>query len=525
MKKLLSFGAVSLIALTACSTGEDEKISRYETGVKMGLERLGGRTAKRAGGSQFSDGIFVGASPERHNASALLPSHLEAPGAIKLQSRDPMGLNEIIQRMADITGIPHILALGPTGKLSSANDNSVISADEATSSTDSTGRPAPRNAVAGGRSSRASEEPGITMRPDLRGSLSDVLNRIASTFEVEWSYSDGRVIFRDYVTRKYQITALPSTSGQTSSIGSNNITSTSSINSDVWSEVQAAMSGLVGEGAQVSIGSTTGLVTVTAKVADQNRVQEYIEQLNGTISQQISFDVQVMTVSLNDENKFGLDLGAAISNTTDGAVKFGSSVFSGGALGDYNIGILSGDVSVGAVVNALSTQGRVSVKNRAGATTSNNRAAPIEVVTETPYLKEITIEEDEDGDDRIIRTPDIVTTGFQMQLFPRIMNNRDIMVQYTVRLSELNDMRTFGEGNDAIQQPVVSKTSFEQQTVVENGQTLILAGFERERITTEKKKNANGLSAWGGHSEKTNERVATVMMITPRIIDRSKAAH
>ncbi|MFA7588549.1 MAG: hypothetical protein WCY11_20575 [Novosphingobium sp.] len=529
MKKTIFVVAAALAALSACSPGTSNKIDTRKQAIDLGLERLGDRNAMRAGGAQFSDGIFVGASPERHNSSALLPARLQTPNAVQLRSRDPMTLDEITTRLSEITGIPHIMALGPTGRLVSAQDSNVLSASEASATsgiqdgTDSGGRPQPRNGAAvRAQQAQQTQEPGITMRPDLRGTLSDVLNQITSTFEVEWSYSDGRVLFRDYVTRKYQITALPATSGQSTSIGSNSITSSSTLNSDVWAEVRETLSGLVGDGSAVSIGSTTGLVTVTAKVSDQNRVEEYIEQLNGSVGQQISFDVQVLTVSLNDENEFGLDLGAALAGS-GGGLRIGSAPYSsGGSLGDYNIGVLSGDFSLGAVVNALSSQGAVSISTRAGATTSNNRAAPIEVVDETPYLSEVTIEEDDNGKDRILRSTDTVTTGFQMQLFPRIMNNRDIMVQYTVRLSELNGIRTFGDGNESIQMPDVSTTSFEQQAVLENGQTLILAGFERERLSRDRNGNITGLSGMGAAKADSQQRVATVMMITPRIINRTK---
>lgn len=527
MKPTFIAMAAALALLSACSAGNNDRLDRTQRTVDLGLERLGERNAMRSGGAQFSDGIFVGASPERHNQSALLPAHLQMPNAVQLRSRDAMSLDEITTRLSEITGIPHIMALGPTGRVVSSGASDLLSASEASAgmpqdSAGTAGRPQPLAAAAQSRQPRR-DDLGITMRPDLRGSLSDVLNQITAAFEVEWSYSDGRVLFRDYVTREYQVTALPATSGQATSIGSNAITSTSTLSSDVWSEVRETISGLVGEGAAVSIGATTGQITVTAKVADQDRVGAYIQQLNGTVGQQISFDVQVLTVALNDESSYGLDLGMALAGGTNGAARIGSDVFSSGTLGSYNIGVLSGDFSIGAIVNALSSQGTVSVATRAGATTSNNRAAPIEVVDETAYLKEVTIQEDDNGNDRILRTPDTVTTGFQMQLFPRIMNNHDIMVQYTVRLSELNDIKTFGSGNESVQLPEVSTTSFEQQAVLENGQTLILAGFERERMVRSTSGSVEGIMGMGGSRAHSTQRVATVMMITPRIINRSRS--
>lgn len=520
MKKITILStALCAVMLAGCSVGEDAsaKSAKVTGAVDAGLSRLGDRKAIRAGGSQFSDSIYIGATAERSNA-ATLPARLQSSGAVRLESRDPLTLDEIAQRLSEITGIPHVLALGPTGQLRAAN-NAVRTASELDSADTPTAPgagavPPPMTPPAAGP---AAEQ--LTMRPNLKGSLSDVLDQVTSAFDVEWSYADGRVLLRDYVTRKYQISALPGTSGGTTAIGANDITAQSTLNSDVWGEISDALDSMVGEGASVSIGSSTGIVTVTAKVSDQNRVGEYIKQMNGVIGQQVSFDVNVFTVALNDENNVGIDLGAVLSGR-NGSIDYTSAVGGNGAVGAVNIGVIRGDVGVDLVARALATQGKVTVNTRTGTTTSNNRVAPINVIDKTAYLAEVSITDDGDGQERVERTADEIETGFQMQLFPRVLNHREIMVQFTVRLSELNNLATFGEGNEAIQLPEVSTTSFEQQAVLENGQTLVLAGFERERVEVETTASKKGLFGIGGQKAAKVDRVATVMMITPRIISR-----
>lgn len=535
-KKITLLAATSAIVLGACSGPaiNNAKIDRTKAHVGMNLERLGERDSLRPGGSQFTDGIYVGAAAERNSFSALLPANLEKPGAIRLVSRIPMSLGTVAGALSEMTGIPHVMALGPTGQIVAASPEETKTAMQAVQESSQASatevgpnaRPAPRNATVtpSRRTSTNAPQSDLTIKPDLRGSLSDVLDKVANAFEVEWTYSDGRILFRDYVTRKYQITALPTTSTYASAVGSNAITSNTAITSDVWAEVRDTMKGLVGEQAQVSIGSTTGLVTVTAKVSDQNRVKEYIEQLNGSLAQQITFDVNVLTVNLSDTQNFGLDLSTAIAGA-DGTAQFGAAPFYGTdpslIAGPVNIGVISGEVQLGAIVQALSSQGQVSVSNRTGATTSNNRGVPIEVVEESAYLAEVSVEKDDNGNQTVTRTPGTVTTGFQMQLLPRVMNNRDIMVHYTVRLSSLNDLKTFGTGNEAVQLPEVSTTSFEQQAVLKNGQTLVLAGFERERVSTGKDSGIGGTAAGAniGHSS-SESKVATVLLITPRLVNK-----
>lgn len=517
---------ISSILLASCSDLPGRSIDANAERVDIGLSRLGDRSAVRAGGAQFSDGIFVGATPERDNASALLPSNLQAPGAVRLQSRDAMTLDEIAQRLSQITNLPHLVALGPTGQVSGSQTPAAAEGgDGEAAATDVASTREERIAGTAKADSAASS---ITMRPNLKGPLSDILDEVGSTFDVEWDFEGGRVIFRDFVTRKYQISALPSTTQASSSIGSNAILSSSALATDVWNEVRSSIEGMVGDSASVSIGSATGLVTVTARVSDQNRVSEYIKQLNGNIGQQISFDVNVLTVVLDEGEDYGVDINSAFNgsfkNGAIGNVEFDAVAQPAGEVGTVNIGLIRGGVDIGAVVKALSRQGKVSVETRAGATTSNNRVAPIEVVDEQAYLKEVALTTDANGETRTSRTADTVTTGFQMQLFPRVLNNREIMVQYTVRLSELNDIKTFGDGNDAIQLPEISTTSFEQQALLENGQTLVLAGFERSRTESSSAGTVGGgFLGLGGAKSNSQQRVATVLMITPRIVGRASA--
>lgn len=519
-KPFLALGA-ALVAVTACSGGGAERAERrvddVQGRVNASLNRLGDRPGIRAGGSQFSDGIFVGASAQRDNA-ALLPSNLQAAGAIRLQSRDPMTLADIAQRLTEITGLPHILALGPTGNIQSSQDDLLTAGDVARDGMPGSDARTPARRLQAPTPAASSA---VTMRPNLKGPLSEILNQVTNVFDVEWSYSDGRILLRDFVTRKYQISALPSTSSGSSTIGANEIVSTSEIGSDIWSEVEASIGGIVGEGASIAIGRTTGLVTVTARVGDQERIADYVKQLNGSIGQQISFDINVLTVTLDESDRSGLDISAAFrgsSFTSNGSSGLSSEI------GGVNIGLIDGAWSVEAIVGALSRQGRVSVQTRAGATTSNNRMAPIQVIDKTAYLAEVEVDdadgENNDGRPRIRRTAAEIETGFQMQIFPRVLNNRDIMVQYTVRLSELKEIKTFGEGNEAIQLPEVSTTSFEQQAVLENGQTLVLAGFERRRAEVEDARGSRGILGYGRSNNAASSRVATVMLITPRILGR-----
>lgn len=292
IRKIALLGGTAIVmtlagceATTQMAHSENKAVSGK---VDANLARFGGRDAVRAGGAQLSEGVFVAATPERANAGVMLPTKFETAGAVVLESSQELSLSEIAARLSEITRLPHLVALGPTGAISTSQMSS------------------------GGDD--------LKVKVSLRGPLSEVLNEIAATFEVEWSYVGGRVVFQDFVTRQYQISALPSSGTASAEIGSNGMSASSAIASDLWTEISDAIGGMAGDQSKVSIGSSSGLVTVTAKVADHNRISQYVQELNGNIGQQITFDVNVLTVSLENEQSLGVDLNAAFLNSGANAV-------------------------------------------------------------------------------------------------------------------------------------------------------------------------------------------------------------
>lgn len=512
------FLLVSSTFLAACDGNYARTSARNDSvgeRVDASLSRFGERGAIRAGGAQMSSGVFVAARADRANASALLPSRLEGPSAVQLESRDAMTLTEIASRLTEITGMPHLAALGPTGAVVN-NTDVVQSASELESLIiGGNGRPGsipPRSTLVTG-----SENSSLKLRPNLRGPLSAVLNEVAATFQVEWSYQDGRVLFQDYVTRQYSVMAPPGTSSMTSSVGAENMTSSASSNSDVWAELTEGLKGLIGKSSTINVGSSTGTITVTAPVSDQNRVASYIQKMNASIGQQITFDVTVLNVTNTERETAGLELSGLFQSGARSAGRVSGSA----DIGAMNIGVIDGNFSINAVVNALSGQGKVSVAQRVGVTASNNRAVPIEITNETSYIKETSVIDNDNGNrTRYERTPDTVTTGFQMQVFPRVMNNREIMVQFSLKLSELVEMVTYGDAEEAIQLPNISTTAFDQQAILKNGQTLILSGFERVRTDVASDGIGRSSNLVGGRRKANFEKVSTVLLITPRLISR-----
>ena len=445
------------------------------------------RPPVRASGAQTSSANFVAPEVINLKSSDRLPASAETSTSVVLISRDPLRLADIAARLSDITKIQHSVELGPNG-----------------------------TEVQAGADGSASRAGSIAIRPSLRGSLSSVLDKVGSAFDVEWTYKDGRVVFRDYVTRQYQLSAMP----VTSSMGFSAVGTQSASSLDMWAELQDGLQNVAGPNSQLSIGQGTGILTVTAMLSDQDRVRDYIATMNQTMGQQIAFDVNVLTITAQNAENYGLDLES---------VAFGDSVnvdWTGGQtlpdpVGSVNVGIISGNFSLDAVITALSSRRNVSIETRAGATTTNFQMIPVEVVEETNYVSQVEVEIDDNGNAVQSITTSTIVTGFQMQLLPRVLNTREILLRYSLNLSDLVALETFDSGDGSVQLPQVSRSKFEQQVILKNGQTLVLSGFERQRTETENRGvGSPRFLGLGGVEKGEIRRASNIVFITPRLLSR-----
>jgi type II secretory pathway component GspD/PulD (secretin) len=487
----------AFLALAACGEVDqqtNEAVLSADARTAQLTSDFYARDRVRPGGAQATNDVFV--APEQINLkpSDRLPRSVQGAESVLLLSRDPMSLTQVASRLTEITKIQHSVELGL--------NNSFVAGGQTEGEDDEPIPTAAGTPVAPIQSTSAQ----VTIRPNLRGPLSEVLDKVASAFEVEWTYTDGRIVFREFVTRQYQLSALPQ-AGEGGGV-------------NLWDGMIEGLTAVAGDGSRVLASPATGILTVRANLSSQARIAEYVASMNRTLGQQIAFDVNVLTVDISDEEGVGVDLTAVLSGRLPVNWNAGSAVPE--AVGSVNIGVVeAGNLDLTAAISALSRQGRVAVETRTGATTTNFQIIPIEVVDETAYVSSTSTEEDDNGDRTTTVTASTVTTGFELQLQPRILNTREVLLRYTLSLSSLNSLESFGDDESGVQLPEISRTKFEQQVVLRNNQTLVLAGFERRRADASAEGVGNArFMGLGGRRQAELNRVTSVVFITPRILTR-----
>ena len=509
-KILRASAAVPAFVMAACSAdvanSERAEIEQDSARASNLIAEFGGADAGANGGSRISDRMLVAVEPFSMRSEQDLPERLLREDAVTLASRTPLDLAGVLVRLALITGVPHAVSVGPDGRIANPGNAGVLE-DGA-------------EQLAAVRKILEQSGLGGLSRVEFEGSLPSVLDALAAARGLEWSYDGDRVLFRQFVLRRYRIAALPTEASVSSKVGAYE----SSASIDLASDVESSLRLAAGSGSVVSFSRGTGIATINATPEAQRRVARLVSSLNSELTAQIAFDVNILTVNLSMSESRGVDVRALVGKGSGSTVSWTGKHEVASSPAVVNVGVIEGKVDIEAVVRALSRTGGVSVETRAGAATVNNRIVPVEVVRQTAYARKVEAVPGEDGATRTTIEPGMLTTGLEMHLLPRLLNDQEIFLRFGIELSDLNELAEFTSDRQTIQLPKVSTTSFEQSAILGNGQILILAGFERDRTVADRSSGGDDFGAlFGGKSEARTERISTVLLIRPRILGRPRA--
>jgi type IVB pilus formation R64 PilN family outer membrane protein len=424
---------------------------------------------------------------------------------------------------------------------------------------------------------QAGLDPAITVSISHTGSIKGALDLLASKTGYVYTIQGRTVYWQAFVTKTFDVAFMPggtdylmgrSSSGNANSAntsgGSVGGTVADYVSSDgsadeysslkgslsVWKDLERTIKEILSPDGKVMVSESTTSVTVRDRPSNVALIGKYIENLNHNLSKQVLVKVQVLEVNLNTATDYGINWNAVTHafNGTDFRINanYGTPISitplvasapgAGAAAGVFGFQGDSGSTGNSILLNALNQQGKTSVVSEPRVVCLNNQVSVVRIVQQAGYVASVEntslAGSNSGGDNTTIGTvtsqvtPGTVITGLTLYILPKIMKN-SIYLQVNADLSTNSGFSVFPatptDGSAApstqVQLPNITQKHFNQRSLIQSGDTLILSGFRQVINATGAQQFINWQALGGKAAQQLNTE--TVVLITPIILHGS----
>lgn len=271
---------------------------------------------------------------------------------------------------------------------------------------------------------------------------------------------------------------------------STSIQITQSNQNNFWSTIEAELKSMLSEGERLTLNKFSGIAQISAPPRRQETLKEFIDTLNGRINQQVIIDAKIVEVTLNDDNKLGIDWVQA-------ATKVGGFSFNGFGSAT-NIAAMGGDIlppdsftaslasgKLAAVLKALTEQGEVKTVSQPRIRTLNNQTAMVKVGTDRVFFSlasSTVINQGGTGSgfatSQEIYSQNNVTIGTVLALTPQVSANGSVTIDVLPALTRLESIETSPDNKQTAPNTQIKTAS----TIVrlKDGETAVIGGLIME---------------------------------------------
>jgi type IVB pilus formation R64 PilN family outer membrane protein len=295
----------------------------------------------------------------------------------------------------------------------------------------------------------------------------------------------------------------------------------------VWQDLKEILTSLVSEEGTFFVSEANTSITVKDFPENVRSIASVIDEFNQRLSAQVVLDVQILSVTLEEDRADGIDWNLVKTNT-DTTLDFSHGLnesddveTTSGIPTKFSVIIPDGSRSYftgsDVLIEALELQGDVSVVTSPRAVTLNNEVAEIRINLNTTYLasSSTTISDD------IVETeltPDVAIDGFTMYLLPKIdVPNREVYLQLSTTVAELQKLSKIEAGRSLIQVPKIQDSKVNTRARLKSGETLLISGYQQYFASSEKS-GQFGIDLFGRKHSRSKKHEMMVLL-TPIIVD------
>jgi len=255
---------------------------------------------------------------------------------------------------------------------------------------------------------------------------------------------------------------------------------------------------LSASGAQAVANPELGLITVTARPQALERVQQYVRAINERFAKNVLIDVKIYSFSLDEQKSFGFGLNMLYTKLNQMNANIVSPQPLQAGVDTPGILTLAAPTGSGAwsgsnfVAQALSQLGRVALLKQAQVLAINGQPSPVQVANEISFIASSATTLAPNVGSITTQTTGTKVVGFTANFLPLILGDGRILLSYQIQISSLASALT--PNAQGIQTPNVATQSLQQQAFLEDGQSIVLFGYDEERNAQAKALSVAGLS-------------------------------
>ena len=254
---------------------------------------------------------------------------------------------------------------------------------------------------------------------------------------------------------------------------------------------------------------------------DESQVEAQVGEFNRIYAKQVMLHVEVYAVERQKGDDYSINWNALWSRASNALGFSFTSAGGSGAGPAFTIDVndpnsaWNGSNVVG---RALSTLGNTTLLTSGTVISLNGQTVPLNVSREQAYVQSAStnLQGSNSNLATTTLTPGVATEGFSMNFTPRILDNNQVLVRYSIDLSVIEDIQTFTGGSTTIQLPRRSVRNFLQNVSVPSGNSLVLTGFQQTQ-GTRGGEGPFGSGSWflGGSKTADSTSRTIVIVVTP----------
>ena len=323
------------------------------------------------------------------------------------------------------------------------------------------------------------------------------------------------------------------------------------LNSDFWGELRAALDAIVGESGKVILSPQSGIVVVKTTPRTMRDVERFLKATASAVERQVMLEAKIIEVQLNDGYQTGINwsvlhngqhkyssgantgnfdlLTGAASGSLADVLGSGMPAAAGTSAGIFGLAFQT--KSFAALINFLETQGSVHVLSSPRIAALNNQQAVLKVGTDDFFVTNVSTTSNTGGAGTTT-TPSVTLqpffSGIALDITPQIDENGRITLHIRPSVSVVTEkIKNIDAGlAGKLTLPLASSAVSETDSVVqvEDGRIAAIGGMMKQSFDG----NANRVPLLGkvpllgyffGNTNQSSNKSELVILIKPTVID------